>query len=87
MHISLRRSFSAKITAIGFILFILFGNFRLLHQMTAAVPATWIQNGFTLSLALVAIGGLGLGIQALFLPRKKTDSDAETHHHDEHNSL
>jgi hypothetical protein len=86
VHLDLRRSCGAKITAIGFILFILFGNFYLIYQITASSPAGWIQTGFSLSLVLVAIGGIALGIRALFLPRIAT-FESEANKDDGNSSL
>jgi hypothetical protein len=64
VQLALCQSHGAKITAVGFILFILFGNFLLVYQITASTPV------------LVAVGGVVLGIRACFLPRVKP-SEAE----------
>ena len=82
MRIALRQSFSAKVSAVGFILFILFGNFLLLHQILATPAALWIQTGFTLSLLLVALGGIGLAIQSFLLSRIEASKKSETDHDD-----
>ena len=88
MHLALRQSFSAKITAIGFIALILFGNFWLSYQLLASSPAVWIQTGFWLSILLVIAGGCGLGIQAVFLPRiEPLEEEEETDNKDGNPSL
>ncbi len=86
MRLAIRQSFSAKVTALGFIFFILFGNFYLVPQLTGTTPAAWIQTGFTLSLLLIVLGGIGMGLQTLWLPRIKL-SEAEIRDDDGNSSL
>ena len=86
VRLALRKSFSAKVTAVGFIFFILFGNFYLVPQLTGTAPAAWIPMGFTLSLLLIALGGIGMGLQTLWLPRIKL-SEAEIRDNDRNSSL
>ncbi len=56
----MRSSISAKVTAIGFILIVLFGNLWLAYSLMGMEVPVWIQNGFMFGFLTAVIGGIGL---------------------------
>ena len=74
VHPALRRSIPVKVTATGFILFILFGNFWFIDQLMAVPPAVWVPGGFLVSIVLIGIGGIGMGMKAWGLHTQTKES-------------
>lgn len=56
----LRKSFPAKLTAIGFIGLILLGQFWLVYLMMGREGPQWIGYAMQVSLVAVILGGIGL---------------------------
>ena len=60
-----KHSFAKKLTSLGFILMILFGNFWFVDRVFALQPADWKIAGFYTGFTAVVLGGLGLAIDRL----------------------
>lgn len=56
-----RQSLPGRVTACGFILFILFGNLWLALALTGSQAPEWLALGFAAGIVLALGGGLGLG--------------------------
>lgn len=70
MDPGLKKSAPAKISAIGFILLIIFGNLWLVNALIQSGTPYWVSYGFFIGVIFVMLGGLGLA--ALKLTRKLT---------------
>lgn len=60
MHPELKKSAPAKISAIGFVLLIIFGNLWLVNTMIQAETPYWVSYGFFTGVVLVLVGGVAL---------------------------
>ncbi len=61
MHSEVKKSAPAKISAIGFIIVIVFGNLWLVNALLSTVTPFWVAYGFFTGVVLVFAGGAGLG--------------------------
>ncbi len=61
MHPEVKKSAPAKITALGFIVVIIFGNLWLVNALMSTVTPFWVAYGFFTGVVLVFTGGAGLG--------------------------
>jgi hypothetical protein len=61
MHPEVKKSAPVKITAIGFIIVIVFGNLWLVNALMSTVTPFWVAYGFFSGVVLVFAGGAGLG--------------------------
>jgi hypothetical protein len=56
----LKKSAPAKISAIGFIVLIVFGNLWLVNALIHVETPYWVSYGFFTGVVLVAVGGIAL---------------------------
>ena len=61
MHSEVKKSAPVKITAIGFIIVIIFGNLWLVNALMSTITPFWVAYGFFTGVVLVFAGGAGLG--------------------------
>ncbi len=61
MHPEVKKSAPAKISAIGFIIVVIFGNLWLVNAVMSTVTPFWVAYGFFTGVVLVFAGGAGLG--------------------------
>ena len=61
MHPEVKKSAPAKISAIGFIIVVIFGNLWLVNAVLSTVTPFWVAYGFFTGVVLVFAGGAGLG--------------------------
>ena len=61
MHPEVKKSAPAKISAIGFIMVVIFGNLWLVNAVMSTVTPFWVAYGFFTGVVLVFAGGAGLG--------------------------
>ena len=66
MNDALRRSLPSKLTAIGFIVLIVSGNFWLVNALISKSPSTWVGIGFMVGSVLTMAGAIGLLTLALY---------------------
>lgn len=70
------KSFGAKISAAGFALIILLGNFWILYSLFGKASPGWLLDGLRVSALFTVLGGLLLAIEKLFTFRnQKNDRD------------
>jgi len=55
-----RYGWPAKVTAVGFIVVIAFGNFWLAHALFGTVVPEWVGLGFIAGMAAAAFGGIAI---------------------------
>lgn len=76
-----RHPLPVRITAVGFIFSILFGNLWLVYLVTSAAMPNWIGYGFYLGVVLALGGGAGTFVRFLrlrvFGQANEDDYDAE----------
>lgn len=60
MHPQLKKSAPAKISAIGFIILIIFGNLWLVDALILKATPVWVSYGFFTGVCIVFVGGIGL---------------------------
>lgn len=58
-----KHNYGRKVTAVGFILMILIGNFWIIEEIMGKKPPIWMQNIGFLGLFLVVLGGFMLLFQ------------------------
>lgn len=75
METALRRSWPARITALGFVLVIAFGNFAIADIVMGVDIAAWTFNGMWIGIAVTVVGGISL--VALSVARKLRPPPAE----------
>lgn len=63
----LRASLPARLTAVGFIIFIIFGNLWLTLALVGRQAPVWIGAGFFLGIGLALVAGVALGVLAIKL--------------------
>lgn len=61
MQSEIKKSAPAKISAIGFIVVVIFGNLWLVNAMLGTQVPFWVSYGFFTGVVLVLVGGVGLG--------------------------
>ena len=61
MHPEVKKSAPAKISAIGFIIVVIFGNLWLVNAVMSTATPFWVAYGFFTGVVLVFAGGAGLG--------------------------
>jgi hypothetical protein len=61
LHPEVKKSAPAKISAIGFIIVVIFGNLWLVNAVMSTVTPFWVAYGFFTGVVLVFAGGAGLG--------------------------
>jgi hypothetical protein len=59
------RSIPARISAAGFIILIVIGNFWLIEALWGAPGQAWVRTGLQLGTATVFVGAIGLLIRAI----------------------
>lgn len=67
-----RKSIGAKISAVGFSLIILLGNFWILYSLFGATPPNWLTDGLKASALVTICGGLTLAIEKLLSLRDQS---------------
>lgn len=60
MQDSLRKSWPARLSALGFILVVLLGNVWLTFGLTKEPIPTWLGIGMAVAIGLTLLGGVGL---------------------------
>jgi hypothetical protein len=71
-----QKSFGAKISAVGFALIILLGNFWILYSVFGRPSPNWLADGLRASALITLLGALSLGIEKLFnLRNSNNDRD------------
>jgi hypothetical protein len=60
-----RKSIGAKISAVGFSLIILLGNFWILYSLFGTAAPNWLTDGLKASALVTICGGLTIGIEKL----------------------
>ncbi len=75
MHPEVKKSAPAKISAIGFIIVVIFGNLWLVNAVMSTVTPFWVAYGFFTGVVLVFAGGAGLGYVLLMRQVSSTKAD------------
>lgn len=65
MHPEVKKSTPAKISAIGFIVVIIFGNLWLANAILGTPMPFWVSYGFFSGVVVVVVGGVGLAMVML----------------------
>jgi hypothetical protein len=75
LHPEVKKSAPAKISAIGFIIVVIFGNLWLVNAVMSTVTPFWVAYGFFTGVVLVFAGGAGLGYVLLMRQVSSTKAD------------
>jgi hypothetical protein len=75
LHPEVKKSAPAKISAIGFIIVVIFGNLWLVNAVMSTVTPFWVAYGFFTGVVLVFAGGAGLGYVLLMRQVSGTKAD------------
>lgn len=89
MRAKTRRSLPSRVTALGFIFVVFFGNFWLSYRLVGAGDPTWLRVGFFLGVGAVAVGGAGLlalGVRNYLWPGDPEPDDENPNQRDEGSS-
>jgi di/tricarboxylate transporter len=65
VHPDVKKSAPAKISAIGFIIVIVFGNLWLVNALMETATPFWVSYGFFSGVIFVMVGGIGLALLLL----------------------
>jgi len=68
LETALRRSWPARITALGFVVVIVFGNFAIADIVMGVDIASWTFNGMWIGIGVTVVSGISLA--ALLVTRK-----------------
>ena len=75
MHPDIKKSAPTKISAVGFIIVIVFGNLWLVNALTSSDTPFWVSYGFFSGVIVVLFGGVSLAL--LIVSGRLTTSDKD----------
>lgn len=83
MDRKLRQSVPARVTALGFVVVILCGNFILVRMVMQTPASPWMAQGLWLGVGAVGVGGIGMALLTLVNALRGRDEDGAPEDPDE----